>query len=121
MLHKLNPYVLGVLTKPDTLTAGASGAKERWLDVIEGRNVQFPLRLGYYCTRQPDEDERQAGITNKAARQAEAEFFAKTHPWSMTTQRQHFGTKNLVASLSKLLSKIIDERLVCDFLCVGSS
>ncbi|GJE97016.1 P-loop containing nucleoside triphosphate hydrolase protein [Phanerochaete sordida] len=102
---------IGVLTKPDTLTSGATRSKELWLDVIEGRNPKFPLRLGYYCTRQPDEDERRAGITSAEARQAESEFFARTSPWSATSQPLHFGTRNLVAHLSKLLTRIIDDSL----------
>lgn len=100
----------GVLTKPDTLTSGATQSKESWLAIVEGRDVKFPLSLGYYCTRQPDEDERRAGITNAHARQVENDFFAHTPPWSATTHPQHFGTRNLVANLSKLLTKIIDER-----------
>jgi hypothetical protein len=109
-IYALTMSLLGVLTKPDTLTTGATRSKELWLDVVEGRDMRFPLRLGYYCTRQPDEDERRAGISNAEARQTESTFFTQTMPWSMSTHRSHFGTQNLVASLSRLLTRIIDDR-----------
>ena len=108
----LTGYLPGVLTKPDTLTVGAIHTKQLWLDILEGRNDKFPLKLGYYCTRQPDEDERKAGISNADARQAEADFFARTEPWCLSPHHAHFGTRNLVSSLSMLLTKIIDERFV---------
>ncbi|TCD63212.1 hypothetical protein EIP91_005824 [Steccherinum ochraceum] len=100
---------IGVMTKPDTLTVGATKARGIWLDVIEGRRSQ--LRHGYYCTRQPDDDERTNGITAEQARKAEADFFARTSPWSSTAHPERFGTRNLIASLSKLLSGIIDDTL----------
>ncbi|KZT66610.1 hypothetical protein DAEQUDRAFT_695305 [Daedalea quercina L-15889] len=95
---------IGVLTKPDTLTVGAIKQQENWLDVLEGRNVQHRLTHGYFCTRQPDEAERRDGITAAQARAAEATFFAKTIP-----QPQHFGTPNLVKTLSARLTHIIDK------------
>ena len=98
------------MTKPDTLTSGATKAREIWLDVIEGR--RFPLRHGYFCTRQPDDDERMNGITAEQARQAETTFFKNTSPWSRSTQQQRFGTNYLIASLSRLLSQVIDESYV---------
>ncbi|KAI0791138.1 P-loop containing nucleoside triphosphate hydrolase protein [Abortiporus biennis] len=100
---------IGVMTKPDTLTSGATKARDLWLDVLEGR--RFSLRHGYYCTRQPDDDERSQGITTQQARVAEQVFFAKTSPWSKSTQQNRFGTNNLVASLSKLLTQVIDDTL----------
>ncbi|OSD00780.1 hypothetical protein PYCCODRAFT_1437127 [Trametes coccinea BRFM310] len=100
---------IGVLTKPDTLTAGSTKARQMWLDVLEGR--RYPLLHGYYCTRQPDDDERSRGVSGAAAREAEAKFFTKTAPWA-TSQHQHrFGTANLVQNISKLLTQIIRESL----------
>ncbi|OJT11810.1 Interferon-induced GTP-binding protein Mx [Trametes pubescens] len=100
---------IGVLTKPDTITTGSTKAREMWLQVIEGH--KHALLHGYYCTRQPDDDERARKISNAAARDAEAAFFKSTHPWS-TSQHQHrFGTQNLVQSISKLLTQIIRESL----------
>ncbi|KZT66613.1 hypothetical protein DAEQUDRAFT_714663 [Daedalea quercina L-15889] len=100
---------IGVLTKPDTLTAGAIKQQENWLDVLEGRNVQHRLHHGYFCTRQPDDADRRAGITAAQARTAEATFFARTAPWSRSSQKHRFGTANVVKTLSALLTNIIDE------------
>ncbi|KAI9058586.1 hypothetical protein FKP32DRAFT_1581292 [Trametes sanguinea] len=100
---------IGVLTKPDTLTAGSTKARQMWLDVLEGR--RYPLLHGYYCTRQPDDDERSRGLSGAAAREAEMKFFTTTPPWA-TSQHQHkFGTANLVQNISKLLTQIIRESL----------
>ncbi|KAK7679580.1 hypothetical protein QCA50_017290 [Cerrena zonata] len=100
---------IGVLTKPDTLTAGAVKVRELWLDVIEDR--RHKLKYGYYCTRQPDEDERMRGITVDEAPIAEERFFSQTAPWSSSSYRHRFGTKHLVESLSMLLSKVIVESI----------
>ncbi|KAI0084205.1 P-loop containing nucleoside triphosphate hydrolase protein [Irpex rosettiformis] len=100
---------IGVLTKPDTLTVGAVKSKENWLAVLEGRRDR--TAHGYYCTRQPDDDERARGISSAEARAEEKAFFARTAPWSGSKARQRFGTENLVESLASLLSKIIDETL----------
>ncbi|KAJ6582935.1 P-loop containing nucleoside triphosphate hydrolase protein [Mycena vulgaris] len=99
---------IGVLTKPDMLSAG-SKVRDLWLDVIEGR--KHVLHHGYYCTRQPDDDERNNNITPAQARRAEGGFFAKTAPWSTSTHKDRFGTDNLVSTLSTLLVQIINDRL----------
>ena len=101
-------YVAGVLTKPDLVTTAQK--KEGWLDVIEGR--AFRLKHGYYCTRQPDEDDRAKGMTLADARGAEADFFLKTLPWTTSPHQTRFGTQNMVTSLSRQLSKVIAERYV---------
>ena len=98
------------MTKPDTIPAGATSMRENWLAVIEGR--RHTTRLGYYCTRQPDDDERAHNITSQQARAAEKVFFSSTSPWTASTSKERFGTENLVASLSKLLAKIIDDSYV---------
>ncbi|KAI0350450.1 hypothetical protein OH77DRAFT_1068510 [Trametes cingulata] len=100
---------IGVLTKPDTIPAGSTKRRQMWLDVIEGR--EHPLQHGYYCTRQPDDDQRLEGITPAAARAAEARFFKTTAPWSTSTCSHRFGTANLVKTISKLLTKIISDWL----------
>ncbi|KAI9058588.1 hypothetical protein FKP32DRAFT_1761416 [Trametes sanguinea] len=99
---------IGVLTKPDTLASG-SKARDTWLEVLEGR--RHPLLHGYYCTRQPDDDERAQGISGASAREIEAKFFKKTKPWSRCKNRERLGTENLVQSISKLLTQIIRESL----------
>ncbi|KAF8162470.1 P-loop containing nucleoside triphosphate hydrolase protein [Mycena galopus ATCC 62051] len=99
---------IGVLTKPDMLSTG-SNVRNLWLDVIEGR--KHPLMHGYFCTRQPDDDERGRNITANQARLAETDFFTTTAPWSTATQKDRFGTDNLVATLSTLLVQIINDGL----------
>ena len=94
------------MTKPDTLPAGATKARELWLDVIEGR--RHALKHGYFCTRQPDDEERANAITNRQARDAETRFFSSTFPWATSTQQHRFGTNKLVETLSRLLTTIID-------------
>lgn len=107
---KLNSHnYLGVLTKPDTLTSGAIKQQENWLDVLEGRNVHHRLHHGYFCTRQPDDAERSAGVSSTQARASEAAFFAKTAPWSKSSHQHRFGTPNVVKTLSSLLTNIIDD------------
>ncbi|EPQ51165.1 hypothetical protein GLOTRDRAFT_141261 [Gloeophyllum trabeum ATCC 11539] len=112
LAHQVDPKglrTIGVLTKPDMLTSGATKARDLWMDVIEGR--RHPLLNGYYCTRQPDDAERAKDISAAEARKVEADFFGNTIPWSRATNKNRFGTGNLVATLSKLLTKLIDERL----------
>ncbi|KAI0079853.1 hypothetical protein K474DRAFT_477367 [Panus rudis PR-1116 ss-1] len=101
---------IGVLTKPDTLTPGATKSRDLWLQVIEGN--RSPLQHGYYCTRQPDDDERMAGITNLQAREKEREFFANTAPWCNSTHKTRFGTHYLIETLSKLFVSIIDASIL---------
>ena len=98
------------MTKPDTIPPGASKSRDLWLKVIEGQ--RHVTKLGYYCTRQPDDDERARNITSAQARIAEKEFFAKTAPWSTSSSKDRFGTDNLIASMSKLLAMIIDDSYV---------
>ncbi|KAA1467040.1 hypothetical protein DENSPDRAFT_926310 [Dentipellis sp. KUC8613] len=99
---------IGVITKPDVVGKG-SKSRELYLDVIEGRNKA--LLHGYFCTRQPDDDDREKGITYDEARRAEAQYFDTNKPWCDSTHKNRFGVKNLLATLSPLLEKIIRERL----------
>ncbi|KAI0743138.1 P-loop containing nucleoside triphosphate hydrolase protein [Daedaleopsis nitida] len=100
---------IGVMTKPDMLLSGSTKRRDMWLDVIEGR--QYVLKHGYYCTRQPDDDERMLGITLAEARVAEAKFFKSTAPWSTSSALSRFGTTNLVKNISVLLTEIITDSL----------
>ena len=93
------------------LGSGSTKARDLWLDVIEGR--RHPLLHGYYCTRQPDDDERASNITPTQARAAEAAFFSKTSPWSNSTHKDKFGIPRLVSTLSSLLVGIINDTSVC--------
>ncbi|KAM5536973.1 hypothetical protein V8D89_009302 [Ganoderma adspersum] len=101
---------IGVLTKPDTLPAGATKSREIWLGVLEGRRHQ--LKHGYFCTRQPDDDKRLLGISPADARADELDFFKATAPWSTSSvAHSRFGTANLVKNISELLAGIITDSL----------
>ncbi|KAK7040880.1 hypothetical protein VNI00_009476 [Paramarasmius palmivorus] len=100
---------IGVMTKPDMLGPGSRKALDLWLDVIEGR--RHPLTHGYYCTRQPNDEERGEQMTSQRARQLEEQFFKTTAPWSKSAHAYRFGTANLSKALSKHLIKIIDDSL----------
>ncbi|KIY62344.1 hypothetical protein CYLTODRAFT_361648 [Cylindrobasidium torrendii FP15055 ss-10] len=100
---------IGVLTKPDMLTGGATKSLSLWLDVIEGR--RYPLSHGYFCTKQPDDRDRSENVTSAQARTKEKEFFRSTSPWRTSIRPDHFGTEHLVRKLSTLLVSVIDETL----------
>lgn len=92
---------IGVLTKPDMLVS-ATAASNLWLQVLEGHRHQ--LLHGYYCTRQPNDNERRAGITHSRAKEVEEAFFAETIPWATSSepQRSDFITLSMyVANNSK--------------------
>ena len=91
--------VLAVLTKADLVATKAEIT--HWLDVITGR--VHPLKHGYYCTRQPDDDERANGVTQEEARALETSFFANTAPWAHHASSERFGTQNLVTNLRRLI------------------
>ncbi|KAF8311941.1 hypothetical protein DL93DRAFT_2060395, partial [Clavulina sp. PMI_390] len=99
---------IGVLTKPDTLQ---EGEERSWLEVIEGH--KHKLALGYYITKQPAQKEVDAKITHQAARAAERFFFENHAPWSTCSAniRSRMGTLQLGRTLSRLLSRLIDETL----------
>ncbi|KAJ7024655.1 P-loop containing nucleoside triphosphate hydrolase protein [Mycena alexandri] len=98
-----------VLTKPDLISVGSTKSRALWLEVIEGR--RHKLLHGYYCTRQPDEEERARGVTFSEARKAERDFFAAAPGWSTSTEQDRFGTDKLISTLSTLLVQIIVEKL----------
>lgn len=101
---------LGVLTKPDMLSAGSTKARALWMEVVEGKN--HPLRHGYFCTRQPDDAERARDVTAAENCASEEKFFQTAHPWADSPLRNRFGTKNLVGTLGRLLTIIITETSV---------
>ena len=102
------------MTKPDMLTSGSTKAIELWQEVIEGR--RHPLTHGYYCTKQPNDVERSAGVSSASARQSEMEYFNNNSPWKLSMHKGRFGTNNLISTLSGLLVQIIKERYVLTLL-----
>ena len=95
-----------MLTKPDTLLPGASGARKRWQDVIQGR--EHKLRHGYYCVRLPDDEERMRKVTRADALKIANEFFENNLPWNTIPDRNRFGIPNLVMDISRLLVSLIE-------------
>lgn len=109
----------GVLTKPDMLTSGSIDAHTHWIQVLSG-NGPYPLKHGYFCTKQPDDEQRRLGITASDARTSENLYFETAKPWvglrendvaSGIKMRERFGMQKLVTRLSDLLVQIIGTRL----------
>ncbi|KAF9482870.1 hypothetical protein BDN70DRAFT_874459 [Pholiota conissans] len=100
---------IGVLTKPDTLTRGATGVREKWKAVLEGR--ERPTKHGYYCVRLPDDEERKRQITPSEAQQNDAFFFHTTAPWNRMADRSRFGISNFMSNISALLVERIENNL----------
>ncbi|KAF5352891.1 hypothetical protein D9757_012099 [Collybiopsis confluens] len=113
---------IGVLTKPDSMSSGAIGSRQRWQDVLQGRI--YPLHHGYYCVRLADDAERALRLTRIESERLSADFFAKTEPWG-TLDQSRFGVPNFVRDISQLLLmmietnlpqlKLIVEQLISDF------
>jgi hypothetical protein len=107
--------LLGVLTKPDTLTQGASGSLKRWQDIIEDREHELQsrghrLKHGYYVVRLPDDEERSRNINRADTLRIATEFFENTPPWSGIANRNRLGIPNLVSDISRLLVNFIENR-----------
>ncbi|KAJ7841840.1 P-loop containing nucleoside triphosphate hydrolase protein [Mycena leptocephala] len=100
---------IAVLTKPDILGPGATGSRQKWKDILEGKDHQ--LRHGYYCVRLPDDDERSRGISRAESERRAAEYFDSTQPWRDITDRSRFGVPNLATFLSELLVARIETNL----------
>ncbi|KAK0214373.1 P-loop containing nucleoside triphosphate hydrolase protein [Armillaria fumosa] len=99
---------IGVLTKPDMLTTGASGARGKWREIILGQDQRHKLKHGYYCVRLPDDDERKHNISRDKSQTAAQQFFERTSPWREFTDRSRFGIPALVRDISRLLVGLIE-------------
>ncbi|KAJ7595066.1 P-loop containing nucleoside triphosphate hydrolase protein [Mycena floridula] len=102
---------IGVLTKPDTLTAGATGARQKWKDIILDKEPKHRLAHGYYCVRLPDDAERSRGVSKAESQRLADDFFSNTTPWSQITDRRRFGIPGFVSDISKLLVARIEANL----------
>ena len=100
-------HPLGVLTKPDTLPPGASGARKRWKAIIEGHQLEHRLKN---CVRLPDDDERARKISRAESSRIATEFFDGTPPWKDVAKRNCFGVHNLVSELSLILVGLIEKK-----------
>ncbi|SJL16534.1 uncharacterized protein ARMOST_20060 [Armillaria ostoyae] len=99
---------IGVLTKPDMLTTGASGARDKWREIILGQDQRHKLQHGYYCVRLPDDDERRRNISRDESQTAAQQFFDRTSPWRDFPDRSRFGIPALVRDISRLLVGLIE-------------
>ncbi|KAK0443665.1 P-loop containing nucleoside triphosphate hydrolase protein [Desarmillaria tabescens] len=99
---------IGVLTKPDMLTMGASGAREKWREIILGQDQRHKLKHGYYCVRLPDDDERRRNISRDESQAAAQQFFERTSPWREFSDRSRFGIQALVRDINRLLVVLIE-------------
>ncbi|KAJ4492602.1 P-loop containing nucleoside triphosphate hydrolase protein [Lentinula edodes] len=100
---------IGVLTKPDTITRGAIGSRERWKEVLQDKLHRF--HHGYYCVRLADDEERAKRLSRSQSEVLATDFFAKTEPWSGFVDRSRFGVPNFVKDMSKLLLGMIEANL----------
>ncbi|PCH34568.1 hypothetical protein WOLCODRAFT_145375 [Wolfiporia cocos MD-104 SS10] len=100
---------IGVVTKPDTLTAGAIGARKKWLRVLQGH--EHPLKLGYYTVKLPDDDERAKKLSRPELKKRAWKFFTNTEPWKDLLQSRRLGIPDLISDLSILLMRIMREAI----------
>ncbi|EIN04160.1 hypothetical protein PUNSTDRAFT_138885 [Punctularia strigosozonata HHB-11173 SS5] len=107
----LGKRTIGIITKPDTLTRGATSARQKWKAVLEGKS--HTLKHGYYCVRLPDDDERARGISRDEADKIATDFFDSTAPWDeiVVNQRTRFGVPNFISNMSHLLMGVIESAL----------
>jgi hypothetical protein len=63
--------------------------------------------------KQPSQNEIEFGITHHEARVAEEKFFTEEQPWvgELASHRERFGTRNLQATLSRLLAGLSTQAL----------
>lgn len=106
----LTRWLIGVVTKPDALTAGATSARNKWQNILKGLDHKHALVLGYYCIRLPDDEER--GKTRAEMQLIANEFLRTTQPWSGLHNTDRLGVPALVRDISDLLMGIIEESYV---------
>lgn len=104
----LTVFTVAVLTKPDILGPGSTGSRQKWKEILEGKDHQ--LVHGYYCVRLPDDEERSRGISRVESDRRAAEYFDSTQPWRDIADRSRFGVPNLAAFLSQLLVARIENK-----------
>ncbi|KIY61919.1 hypothetical protein CYLTODRAFT_427270 [Cylindrobasidium torrendii FP15055 ss-10] len=100
---------IGVLTKPDTLSAGASGQREKWRKVLLGQDEQAYLKHGYFCVRLPDDEARKRNTPLNVLNQ----YFNSTAPWSDLPKhvKDRYGVDPLVSYVSKLLVDMFEKSI----------
>ncbi|KAG8898577.1 hypothetical protein FRB99_007343 [Tulasnella sp. 403] len=105
---ELRRRTVGVLTKVDRIEFGGTS---RWLRIL--RNEENALKNGWYCVKQPDMIQLQAGISWEDAQESERSFFQDTQPWSTLERRyrQRLGSEPLAENLGVVLSNLAARKL----------
>ncbi|KAG7441691.1 P-loop containing nucleoside triphosphate hydrolase protein [Guyanagaster necrorhizus] len=99
---------IGVLTKPDMLTEGASGARQKWTQIILGQDQKHKLKHGYYCVLLPDDEQRRRKVSRDKSQALAKQYFERTTPWKEFSNRSRFGITALVHDISRLLVGLIE-------------
>ncbi|KAI0341147.1 hypothetical protein BDW22DRAFT_1359373 [Trametopsis cervina] len=90
-----------IITKVDNILPGST--QSLWLDFIEGRRL--PLKLGYFCMLQPNEDDGRSHVAHEHASVTVDSTFLP----GFSTHLARFGADNVVAALSGHLSQMTAE------------
>ncbi|KAI0042654.1 hypothetical protein FA95DRAFT_1525197 [Auriscalpium vulgare] len=109
IVHRYDPKgerTIGVLTKPDKISAGE---EERWMKFIRGE--EEPLVHGWYCIKRPDFQAMLLDPSLETARNQEKAWFEKTDPWCYSNLKRFFRTPNLVAALIRTLGELVTKRI----------
>ena len=107
---KVDKKTVGCLTKPDRLMDDESLAQ--WIQILRGES--FQLGHGYYVIK----NNKDPHVDHATARREEADFFDQDEPWTGILRPYHkqFGTLQLQAALSDLLTMQIQKRYQFDLL-----
>ena len=98
---------LGVLTKPDRI---GSGEESQWRAILEG--TRYPLKLGWFMVKNPNQKELDDQISFETARLKEEAFFDNNPALKVPN---HVGTHQLRQTLSKQLVELI-KRILPDMM-----
>ena len=90
-----------MVTKPDTVLVGATGARKKWMDIFEGRKHR--LSHGYYAVRLPLDEERSRGVSRKELATIADRYFTTNTPWKDLRALRRLGVDALVRDISRLL------------------
>ncbi|KAG8958379.1 hypothetical protein FRC03_009190 [Tulasnella sp. 419] len=104
----LRSRAVGVLTKVDRIEPGTSS---KWVNILKNRDNS--LKNGWFCVKQPNARELEAGISWEDARDNEDAFFRLNDPWASleSKYRRRMGSKGLADYLSTLLSDLVSQKL----------
>ena len=95
-----------VITKPDTIDAGAEGTV---LNLLLGKYVMS--KLGFHMTKCRGQKQLNEGVTLKDSLALESEFFSSTEPWCSQEDQRMFGVANLKEQLAELQVKIVESSM----------